>query len=118
MNQSAQESAGGQNNCGAGKPPPIRQYNAVDSIVFESEIENLPLDHFEVWLVGNSLLHCLAIELAVGLCSRAADSRSLPPIEQAKLDAGAVSHTTHEPVQRIDFPNQMALAQTADCGIT
>jgi hypothetical protein len=34
------------------------------------------------------------------------------------LDTGGVSYPAHEPVQRVDLTNEVALAQAADRGIT
>ncbi len=46
-----------------------------------------------------------------------ADGRALAAIENAKLDAALVRDTPHQPVERIDFPDQMALAEPANRGV-
>ena len=55
-----------------------------------------------------------AIQLPVSLGTRPLDCRSLAPIEQPELDPCRVRETPHKAVQRIYFPHQMTLAESAD----
>ena len=68
----------------------------------------------EIRLGGDLRLHGGAIERAVGLRARAAHGRTLAPVQDAELDAGAVGDAAHQAVERIDLAHQMALAEPAD----
>ena len=59
-------------------------------------------------------LHRRGIELAVGLGARTPHRRTLAAIEHAKLNAGGIGDPAHQPVQRIDLADQMALAEPTD----
>jgi hypothetical protein len=50
-------------------------------------------------------LYAARVELAIGLSSRTADRRSLPPVQKPELNAGSIGDTTHDAVESIDFPN-------------
>ena len=67
-----------------------------------------------VRLAMPAIASCIArlIELAVGLGPRPSDRRSLAPVEQPELDSGLVGHPAHQAVERVDLPDQVALAQT------
>jgi hypothetical protein len=60
----------------------------------------------------------LAVELAVSLRPRPSDRRAFAPIEHTELDTGGIGDPPHNPVERIDFADQVALAQAANRGIT
>ena len=59
-------------------------------------------------------LHGLAVELAVGLRARALNGRPLGPVQHPELNAGRVGDAAHQSVERVDLPDQVALAQTAN----
>jgi hypothetical protein len=40
------------------------------------------------------------------------------PIEDLELDTGAVSEVAHTTAKRINLPDDLPLADAADCGIT
>ena len=61
-----------------------------------------------------SRLHRGGIELAVGLGARAAHRRALAAVENAELDAAGIGDSAHQAVERVDLPDQMALAEPAD----
>ena len=68
----------------------------------------------EVLLILQCRLHRQAVEFAVGLGARALYCRPLTAVQNAKLYARLVDNAAHQPVQRVDFAHQMALAQTTD----
>src|SRR5690606_38516486 len=68
----------------------------------------------KIGLGRNGRLHGLAIERAVCLGARSANSRPLASIENAELDARLVSHATHETIERVDLAHKVSLAQTAN----
>ena len=55
-----------------------------------------------------------AIEYAVGLCPGRTYRGAFAGVERAKLNAGFVGCHRHRPAERIDFLDQMPLANTAD----
>ena len=55
-----------------------------------------------------------AIQRAIRLAARGAHRRALGRIQRAPLDAGQVGRMGHDPAQRIDFLDQMTLADAAD----
>ena len=63
------------------------------------------------------MLHHLLVLPAVGLSPQGPYSGALAPVEHAVLDAGFVRGLAHFTAQRVQFPDQMALARTADGGI-
>ena len=82
--------------------------------ILDDQILDRPGPDLQPRLLGQQRLHRLAIELPVGLGARAADGRALAPVEQPELDAGPVGRPAHHPVEGVDLPDQMALAQPAD----
>ena len=58
-----------------------------------------------------------AVELAVGLRPGAAHRGAFGAVQDAKLDAGRVGDAPHQPVEGVDFTDEMALAKPADGGI-
>jgi len=72
------------------------------------------LDHRQIVLRGNHLLHGKTIKLAVCLGARAANGWALPAIQKAELYAGFVSDTAHQTIKRIDLAHKMALPQSAN----
>src|SRR3569623_2132428 len=59
-------------------------------------------------------LHRSRIERAVDLGAGPADSRTLAAVENPELNAALIRHPAHQTVQRVDFPEQMALAESTD----
>ena len=55
-----------------------------------------------------------AIQRTVRLAARGAHGRALRGIERAPLDAGQVGRMCHDATQRVDFLDQVALADAAD----
>ena len=55
-----------------------------------------------------------AIELAIRLGPGTANRRPLGPVEHPELDAAAIRRPAHDAIERIDFPDEMALAEAAD----
>ncbi len=117
MNDPAQKCARGQNDRSCGQLRSIRQLNTVYGIAIHDQINHLSFDYLQIGRRRDKGLHGLAIDLTVGLRARALYSRAFAAIEQTELDACAVCDLPHQPVQRIDLANQMALAQTTDCGV-
>src|SRR5690606_35148636 len=75
------------------------------------EVIHFAFDDVEIGLSGECRLHGSAIKLAISLRAGAAYGRTLAAIENAELDAGLISDTTHQAVQRGNLANKVTLAQ-------
>src|SRR3546814_7482133 len=84
---------------------------------FDHEIVDALLGDRQAPLGFDGGLHRQPIELPIRLRPWASDGRPLAPVEKAKLDTGGIRHPTHQPIQRVDLADQMALAKTANGGI-
>jgi len=58
------------------------------------------------------------IEFPVGLCAWSPHCGPFSAVQKTELDARSIGNASHHPVKRINFPNQMALAQSPNRGIT
>ena len=97
--------------------PVARRIPDEAAIVVDDQILDRPGPDLQPRLLGQQGLHGLAIELPVGLGPGAADGRALAPVQDPELDAGPIRRPGHHPVEGVDLPDQMALAQPADGGI-
>src|SRR5690606_15481411 len=93
---------------------PICEQRRANTAVVNAKVDHLPFDHVQARLCGDRQLHGLPVEFAIGLRTRAPNSRPLPAVEHANLDAGGIRDTAHQAVHRIDLPHEMALAHAAD----
>jgi hypothetical protein len=114
VDKPAQERASGDNNRPRLHLPAIGQHQATDTVPIRLQIMRFRFNHGEARLALDRPLHSAAIERPVGLRPRSVHGLSLAAIEDAKLDAGPVGDTGHQPVHGVDLPDQMALAETAD----
>ncbi len=114
MDQAAKEGAGGQNHGPCQNFTGIGQTNTRNPTAMNQKIVDFGLDHREIWRRPDRPLHRRRIELAVGLGARTAHRRALAAIQDPKLDAALIGDPAHQAVQRIDFPHQMALAESAN----
>ena len=63
------------------------------------------------------LAHLNPVLALVALRSRRPHGRPPRGIQQAKLDADGIGYFPHDAAQRIHFPYQVALGDSADCGV-
>ncbi len=82
--------------------------------ILDAQVQDFRLHHRQPCSGGNRFLHRLAIELSVGLRTRAPYSWPLSSVQQPKLDARPIRNPPHQPVQCINLANEMALPETAD----
>jgi hypothetical protein len=61
--------------------------------------------------------HRFSVEFSINLCSRSLYRRAFSTVENSKLNSGSIGGSSHQSVERVDFPHQMSLAQTAYRGI-
>jgi hypothetical protein len=87
---------------------------AVDRAAGVLDVVDRGLEHGQVRLVLDRAPDEAAIQVAVGLAAGRADRRALAGIEPAPLDAGRVRRARHDPAQRINLPDQVALADATD----
>ena len=80
----------------------------------QDEVGDLLLEEPQVRLRLEQPADGALVELAVGLRAGGAHRRSLAGIQGAKLDARLVRRQRHGAAERIDFLDQMALADAAD----
>jgi hypothetical protein len=117
MDEAAQEGPRGQDNGPGAETATVQQTHAGNGAIGYFQVINLALDHLEIGLGADRGLHGLAIELPVGLGAGAANGRTLAAVEDAELNARLIRDAAHQAVQSVDFPDEMALAQSADSRI-
>ena len=64
----------------------------------QNEIGDFTLDDLQTGARRYRFLHGCAIERAIRLGSRTSNSRSLPAIQDAELNPGAIGNATHQAV--------------------
>ena len=77
--------------------------------VFDGLLENR-----QTGLVLEDSPDFLAVQHAIGLCTRRAHGRPLAGIQGPELDAGAVDCFRHRPTERIDLTGQVSLTDAAN----
>ncbi len=117
MNDPTQERASRQNDSTGSQLRSISEPDPFDHVCVHQEVCGLPFDNGQILLLCQLGLHCIAIQIPIGLCAWSLYCRPLATIEQAKLNPSRIRNAPHETVERVDFANQMTLSQTADCGV-
>src|SRR5690242_8317323 len=100
MDQTAQESAGGENHGAGGDAAPVGRQYAVNVTAFYDEVFDRSLDHLKSGRGFDRRLHAAAVELAVGLGARPLHCWAFAAVQNAELDSGLVCNAAHEPVER------------------
>jgi hypothetical protein len=85
--------------------------------MLKPKIRHLAFDDLYPMVLVDKGAHRLLIERTISLRAWALDSWPFPSVQQAELNASPIGSAPHESIQRIDFANQMTLAEPADCGI-
>ncbi|CAI8391308.1 MAG: Uncharacterised protein [Rhodospirillaceae bacterium] len=115
----AQEGAGGDHKSRrCDLHPPIGGQPDHRTTFVKDNVVGPGLDHGQPALCLQQGLDGLAVQAPVGLRSRSPDRRALGGIKHAELDTRLVDGTAHQAIERINFPDQMTLTQTADRGVT
>ena len=117
MDQAAQEGAGRQHDRAGAEAAAVGRHDARCAAGLDDQIVDLAFDDFEIFGLGQRALDRRGVEPAVLLRAGAADRGSFAAIEQAKLDAAFVGAASHQPVERVDLADEMALAEPADRGV-
>ena len=85
-----------------------------DGSIFCQNLQDLSLFQLQVFLLFQGVLHIFLIFAPVGLGPQGMDCRAFAFIQHPVLDAGVVCGNTHLPAQRVQLPDQVALAGAAD----
>lgn len=113
VDQAPQERAGRQDHTARADLLARSELNPGHPAVRANQILNGPRPDGEPRLLAQQCLDRLAVKLAVRLRPWTPDGRTLAPVEHAELNARTVDGPRHDPVQRIDLADEMALAQPA-----
>ena len=116
MDHPAKKCAGGDDD-GRGPDLALGGDDAANGFALHQQIFDGGFDDRQIFRLIQRRLHRRAIELAVGLGAGTAHCRAFGAVEHAELDAGGVSDPPHQPVERVDLPHQLALAEPANRGI-
>ena len=114
MDDALQESAGRDDDLGRPVEGSRQADDASDLSVLDDQVFGAVLDDRQVRVRAEFGLHRFAVELPVDLRAGSPDGRTLRPVEHPELDAGLVGHASHDAVEGIDLPDEVALAKTAD----
>ncbi len=117
MDQTPQKGPGRDDNRAGQECSAVSQANTGDPAFRDDEFVGFALDHGKIGGVADRGLHGHGVKLAVGLGPGSADRGALAAVQNSELDAARVGDPAHQPVERVDFTDQMALAEPADRGI-
>ena len=117
MDQALQKRPGGQNHGGGMQRLTVRGHHCGHSSVPKDQIFGGTLTDFQIASCFKSGLHLATVKSPVRLRPRPTHRRPFAPVEHAELDSGSVRHPAHQPVGRIDLPNEVTLADPTDSGI-
>jgi hypothetical protein len=113
MDESAQKRAGGQHHGTGAELPAVGKTHARDAAL-DQQVIHFALDDGQIGRLLDRGLHGGGVKLAIRLGARSPHGGALAAVEQAKLDAGRIGGAAHQAIERIDFADEMAFAQTAD----
>ena len=117
VDQARQEGPRGQHHRAGLEAQADLRDHAGHPVALQDQVVNRLLEHSQIGLVLDTAADGLAIKDTIGLGTGRTHCRTFPRIEDSELDTGLVGGRRHRPAQRVDFLDQMALADTADRGI-
>ena len=117
MEESAHESAGGNDDRFGPVDHAEGGADAGDGVVFDEELGGVALVEIEVRLVLDEPLHAELVGFLVALRAGGLDAGTLPGVQHAELDAGGVRIPAHDPAEGVDLPHDVPFGQTADGGV-
>jgi hypothetical protein len=118
MYRSTQERAGCHHNGATVNLTARSEPDALYGPVGNQKISHFSLNDRESFLRRKLSLHGLAIDFAIALCARAANSRPFAPVEKPELYSRRISDPPHYAVKRVNLTNKMAFPQAPNCRIT
>ena len=110
MNEATQEGATGKHNGATMNPATICHDNGRDAITSHFDIESITLNNRQILYCADFALHSLAIQTSIGLRARTTNGRTFFAIEHTELNACSIRNAAHQPIQCVDFSNEMSLA--------
>ena len=117
MEQTAHESAGGNDHRGGVETQAQIGFHALDAVVADGEARDIRLLDVEARLALEQRLHAKLVGLLVALRARGADARAFGGVEHAELDARGVGVEAHRAAEGVDFANHVAFCQPANRGV-
>ncbi len=114
IKNSAEEGPSAENNALGGKRRTIGKIDAEHSPPIHPQGGHFARYHFEVTLRGQHALNSRTEQHPVRLDARSPDRAPLRAIEHAIMDCRSIGGAAHQPIERIDLADQMALADSAD----
>ena len=111
---SAQESAGAEHDRIAFQLGAIRQLQASHAPASHAQRRRFPADQGQVTLPLQQALDLGLEQRPVGLDARPLHRAALGAVEHAVMDRGRIRSAGDDPVERIDFADQMPLPQSAN----
>ena len=114
MNAPIQEGSSRQHHAAAAKAHAALRGSADHLLTFEQQIVTGALKQPQVRLVLQAPTNRCPVQHAVGLRTRGPHGRALRDVENAELNPRFVGGQGHRAAQRVDFLDQMTLADPAD----
>jgi hypothetical protein len=118
MDQATQKRSGGEHDRPTSEFLAFGCSDRDNAAVFEHKVLGGSFQNREIGNRLDCVLHGLLVELAIRLGTWPPNRWALAAVQQPELNAGSIGHAAHHTVQRVDFPNEMPLPQSADCGVT
>src|SRR5690606_20449061 len=114
VDPAAEKGAGGQHNAGCEETLTHLRDDTFDALAANDQIVDRLLEYAESGLVFEHASNRGLVQQTVGLGTRGAHSRTLAGIEHTELDAGLVGGPRHGAAERVDFLDEMRLADATD----
>ena len=114
VNAAPEKRAHGEHHVARAKLDAAQSHAADDVVLCQAQVGDLLLKQPQIRLRLEPPAHRALVELAIGLGAGRAHRRTLARIERAKLDACRIRGQCHDAAERVDFLDEMALADAAD----
>ena len=85
--------------------------------MLKNQIRHLRLLDCQIGLRLEDLAHLQAVGLLIALGARGPDGWAARRIQEAELDADCIRDFSHDSAEGVDFADQVALGDSADCWI-
>jgi hypothetical protein len=113
MDETAEESPGGDDYCPACVEDPALIDDAADTPAFDNERLHQTLKEVKMFLLFKDGLHSETVELLVALEACGLDGRSFGSVEEAEVDGSPVGNPAHLTTQGVDLLDELTLGETA-----
>ena len=92
----------------------VAKFDALDSSVLGEDLSDLAFDDREISHAPDQRLHLATVSTAIGLHPRTLHCWAFAAIKETKLNRRSVGGLSHQSVECIDFPDQVAFPEAAD----